>query len=283
PPNLIDEGSNTLSTAVAIDGSVHRLRIENTARLRSNERLPASMTIYTRRRVSSATTRAKIIEAARTIFSLDDNLAPFYARVESDPELRWACAGAGRLLRSPTAFEDVVRTICTTNCAWSATKRMIGALVTHLGDEGVTFPHAQAMAAADESFYRDVARAGYRGAYLRTLAQSVLGGEIDLEGWRGASAAELPEDELERRLLRLPGVGPYAAAHVMMLFGRHSRLVLDSWTRPTYARLLCRRHVADRTIQRRFARYGSFAGLAFWLTLWRARLIGEEEERPAVT
>ncbi len=53
----------------------------------------------------------------------------------------------------------------------------------------------------------------------------------------------------------------------MMLLGRHSRLILDSWTRPTYARITGRKQVADRTIVRRFRRYGPYAGLAFWLLL----------------
>jgi len=71
------------------------------------------------------------------------------------------------------------------------------------------------------------------------------------------------------RLLALPGVGPYAAAHVMMLLGRYSRLVLDSWTRPTYARLTGGRPKKDATIERRFRRYGPYSGLAFWLVLTR--------------
>ena len=82
------------------------------------------------------------------------------------------------------------------------------------------------MATADEAFYRDVVRAGYRGAYLRRLAADVADGQIDLEAWAEASTDELPDEELERALLELPGVGPYAAAHVMLLLGRASRLVV---------------------------------------------------------
>ena len=184
---------------------------------------------------------------ARHLLCLDDDLSGFYAQAAADPDLAWACAGAGRMMRSPTVFEDVVKTVCTTNCAWSATERMVGALVEHLGaaapgappagPTGRAFPTAQRMAAAEESFYRDVVRAGYRGPRLRTLARAVADGELDLEALITAPPAELPDDEVERRLLELPGVGPYAAAHVMMLVGRHSRLVLDSWTRPRYARL----------------------------------------------
>ena len=105
-------------------------------------------------------------------------------------------------------------------------------------------------------------RAGYRGAYLRSLAESVASGELDLEILAGD---EISDEEAEERLLALPGVGPYAAAHVMMLLGRYHRLVLDSWTRPTYARLTGGRPKKDATIERRFRRYGPYAGLAFWL------------------
>ena len=122
------------------------------------------------------------------------------------------------------------------------------------------------MAEAGEDFYRDVARAGYRGPYLRTLAHDVASGALDLEE---LNDPELPVEEVEARLLALPGVGPYAAAHVMLTsLGRYSRLVLDSWTRPTYAKLAGRK-ASDKTIARKFRPYGEFAGLAFWLLLTR--------------
>jgi len=74
---------------------------------------------------------------------------------------------------------------------------------------------------------------------------------------------------VEARLLALPGVGPYATAHVMLTsLGRYSRLVLDSWTRPAYARFAGRK-ASDKTIERKFRRYGDYAGLAFWLLLTR--------------
>jgi 3-methyladenine DNA glycosylase/8-oxoguanine DNA glycosylase len=173
------------------------------------------------------------------------------------------------MLRSPTVFEDVVKTICTTNCTWSATVRMVGALVAGLGVEAAdgrrAFPTPAAMATADEAFYRDIARAGYRGAYLRALAQNVAGGSLDLEALNDPA---LPDDEVAATLLALPGCGPYATAHMMMLLGRYSHLILDSWTRPTYARLNGRK-ASDKTIERRFRRYGDYAGLAFWLYLTR--------------
>ncbi len=225
---------------------------------------------------------AALTATLRRMLCLDDDLSGFYAKVAGDPDLAWAARGAGRLLRSPTVFEDVVKTVCTTNCAWSATERMVGALVGRLGEPapgapaggvaGRAFPTPEAMAAAGDDFYAAVARAGYRGPYLLEIARRVAAGEVDLEELLAAGREPLPDEEVERRLTELPGVGPYAAAHVMLLLGRHSRLVLDSWTRPRYARLVGKpkgRLVADATIARRFRRYREHAGLAFWLVLTR--------------
>src|SRR4029078_12357889 len=92
------------------------------------------------------------------------------------------------------------------------------------------FPTPAVMAAAGEAFYRDVVRSGYRGAYLRSLAQSVVEARLHLEA---LDDPELSDDEVAERLLALPGCGPYATAHMMMLLGRYSRLWLDSSQPPT--------------------------------------------------
>jgi len=211
----------------------------------------------------NARARADLTSAVRRLFRLDEDFAPFYALIENDAALSWAAKGAGRMLAAPAVFEDVVKTICTTNCAWSGTVRMVSALVNDLG--GGAFPEPEMMAAAPQKFYRDTARAGYRGAYLKALAKDVASGALDLELLRPERG--LPDAEVEERLLALPGVGPYACAHIMMLLGRYHRLIFDSWTRPAYLRMTGKRRASDRTIERAFRPYGPFAGLAFWLTL----------------
>jgi len=254
PPSSIDEEAWTLEVTLPSGRGARTVRV--------SEGRPGHA------RVEGATDA--VLAQLRHMFRLDEDLSAFYAVAREDPQLAWAAAGAGRMLRCPTVFEDVVKTICTTNCAWGGTVRMVTALVEHLGvaapTGGRTFPRPAAMAEAGEDFYRDVARAGYRGPYLRTLAGDVASGALDLEQ---LNDPELPVEEVEARLLALPGVGPYAAAHVMLTsLGRYSRLVLDSWTRPTYARLAGRK-ASDKTIERKFRRYGEFAGLAFWLLLTR--------------
>ena len=71
----------------------------------------------------------RVAGAVRHVLRLDEDLSPLYAKLAEDPALAWASHGAGRWMRSQTVFEDVVKTICTTNCAWSGTVRMVTALV----------------------------------------------------------------------------------------------------------------------------------------------------------
>jgi N-glycosylase/DNA lyase len=267
PPSVLDEERRILRVTVPIRGGRPR-----TIDIRQGRQGKARIDVLGP--APGARTKSRLGDVLARMLNLEENLAPLYDVAASDPDLSWVVAGAGRMFRSPTVFEDVVKTICTTNCTWSATVRMVGALVEHLGEEsagayGRAFPAPAAMAAAREAFYPEVVRAGYRGAYLRTLAAEVAGGSLDLEQLRDAPPDAVSDEEVAAQLLALPGVGPYAAAHVMMLLGRHSRLILDSWTRPKYARLNGGRKVGDRGIEKRFRRYGPYAGLAFWLFLTR--------------
>lgn len=269
PPMRVDEQAWTLETTLLTGGRPRTVRI---AERDGN----ALVTVLGR--PPGARGVASLRSQVRRVLNLDENLSGFYAVARDDPDLAWAARGAGRMIRSPTVFEDVVKTICTTNCAWSATRRMVTALVAHLGElsptapptgwEGRAFPTPEAMAEAPPRFYRDLVRAGYRGAYLQSLARMVAGGSVDLEAL--AQGHDLDDAEVYERLLVLPGVGPYAAAHVMMLVGRHSRPILDSWSRPKYAKVIARRTPpSDAAIVRRFRKYGRYAGLGFWLFVTR--------------
>jgi 3-methyladenine DNA glycosylase/8-oxoguanine DNA glycosylase len=270
PPFFVDEEEPSLTVTLAFPRGKPRVTTVGPAPGNSAEVSVAG-------RALSPTAQGTTLAEVRRVLRFDEDLTGFYALAADDPELSWVGRGAGRMIRSQTVFEEVVKTICTTNCAWSATERMVGALVEHLGDPAVgapltgprgrAFPTPQAMAEAGDDFYSDVVRAGYRGASLRNLARTVADGRLDLESLDAGHPANLDDDEVEACLLSIHGVGPYAAAHVMMMLGRYSPLILDSWTRPKYAKLMGRKQIADRMIQRRFRRYGSWAGLAFWLFL----------------
>ncbi|MGH2534695.1 MAG: DNA-3-methyladenine glycosylase family protein [Thermomicrobiales bacterium] len=272
PPMFVDESARTLTVTTSLAGIGPRTLTISAGR-------PGYGRLQAVGLPAGAAAHDAALAAARHILRLDQDLSSFYALAANDPDLAWATHGAGRMTRGATLFEDVVKTICTTNCAWSATERMVAALVANLGDpapiapaagpSGRAFPTPEAMAAVDESFFRDVVRAGYRSRYLRDLARTVAAGELDLESLGRATPAELPDRDLAQRLLALPGVGPYAAAHIMLMIGRSSLLIFDAWTRPKYARLMGLDFVTDAEITERFAPYGQYAGLAFWLFLTR--------------
>lgn len=264
PPNEIAPDGTLLSTVLTAGEDAWLVELTSDGPGRA--RLGAGVG----RRAPPTTHRAALAAQIRHMLRLDEDLSAFYLVAAADPALGWVAAGAGRMMRSPTVFEDLVKTICTTNCAWSATVRMVTALVSELGTaaagapERRAFPAPATVADAGDAFFRDVARAGYRGPYLRTLADDVASGRLDLEALGDPA---LPDQEVADRLLQIAGVGPYAMAHMMMLLGRYRQLILDSWTRPKYRRVSGRPRITDKGIERAFRRYRQFAGLAFWLML----------------
>jgi len=227
--------------------------------------------IKTSRRLGKRATE-KVVRDVRHMFRLDDDLRDFYQSMAAEPEFAWiASEGAGRLLRSPTVFEDLVKMLCTTNCSWSLTEKMVGALVRELGHESddgrKSFPTATAMAAKPEKFFRDKIRAGYRAPYLKELAQRVAAGVLDVESWL---TNEAPLDDLIKEMKSVKGVGNYAAENLLKLIGRYDGLALDSWTRAQFARARNNgRAASDKKIARFYTRFDSWRGLALWCDMTR--------------
>ncbi len=217
--------------------------------------------------------------AARRMLGLDVAMDGFHDAVRAVPRLRWiAETGSGRLLRAPSGFEDLIKLVLTTNCAWSLTTRMTSALVARYGaaaeDGTKAFPTPERLAGAGERELRETARLGYRAPFVAALARDAATGALDPDFWAadGRSAQEIRRD-----LLRLPGVGPYVAENLLKLAGRPDGLALDSWMRAKYARVHHGgRRVTDRTIGRAYARLGPWAGLAAWFDLTRDWFDGEE-------
>ena len=215
---------------------------------------------------------AQVVQDVRHMLRLDDNLDSFYQLISSDQDFSWiAEQGAGRLLRSPTVFEDLVKMICTTNCSWALTEKMVQGLVNELGresDDGRrSFPGAEIMAAQSLGFYRDRVRAGYRGPYLRELAQRVAAGELNVERWLTTNA---PLADLMKEMKSVKGVGNYAAENLLKLIGRYDGLALDSWTRAQFARARNGgRAASDKKILRFYSRFDSWRGLALWCDMTR--------------
>jgi 3-methyladenine DNA glycosylase/8-oxoguanine DNA glycosylase len=219
----------------------------------------------------------QVAKDVRHMLRLDDNLGDFYNVVADDPEFGWIrTQGAGRLLRSPTVFEDLVKMICTTNCSWALTQKMVTGLVENLGrqsDDGQrAFPTPEAMALMPLKFYADEVRAGYRTPYFKELADRVASRDLDVETWLNSS---LPTYELMKEMRSVKGVGPYAAENLLKLIGRYDGLALDSWTRAKFFTVRNNgRKASDKKIARFYSRFGEWRGLALWCDMTRDWLDG---------
>lgn len=218
------------------------------------------------------TETALLLRDARHVLRLDDNLDPFYSATRNDPDFAWIGEqGAGRLLRSPTVFEDLVKMICTTNCSWALTEKMVTGLVENLGRETNngrrSFPSPQAMASMPVDFFVQVVRAGYRASYLKELAERVASGELNVEEWL---TSPLATPELVKQIKGVKGAGDYAAENLLKLLGRYDGLALDSWTRAKFFQVRNNgRKANDKKIARYYARFNEWRGLVLWCDVTR--------------
>jgi 3-methyladenine DNA glycosylase/8-oxoguanine DNA glycosylase len=204
----------------------------------------------------------------RWMLRLDENYHPFYERAKEDQRL-WGVlkSGRGRLLRSPTLFEDLVKTILTTNTTWRQTKGMVQRLVDLLGtpyplDPALrAFPTPEQVAVAEIEVLQQEVRMGYRSAYVHQLAGEVVAGHFPLQ---------LPENpaELKKQLKAIKGVGEYAANTLLMILGHYGELALDSEMRSfVRERYFDGEAVTDKEILAVYDEWEEWRYLAYWFDL----------------
>lgn len=212
-------------------------------------------------------TETELLKTIGHIFRFDEQLNDFYKLVKTDKNLKWiASQKSGRLLRSPTVFEDLVKTICTTNCSWALTKIMVTNLVEKLGEVSKngkrSFPRAEAMAKMPVEFYKEEIRSGYRASYFKELAEKAVEGNFNAEDWL---KSELSTKELKKEMKKIKGVGNYAAENLLKLLGRYDGLALDSWLRGKfYEKYNDKQICADKIIESHYEKFGEWRGLVIW-------------------
>ena len=206
-------------------------------------------------------------------------VAEFHQR---DP--RFAASGRGRIFRSPTLFEDVVKTVTSCNVQWPGTIQMnrrlcevVGSAVVIAGrgpaaTRAFAFPTPKQLARTRPGTLRSRCRVGYRDvrlvelARLFTLAPSK--GGVD-QAWLEDPAT--PDDAMFKYLVKLPGVGPYAAANIMQLLGRYARQPLDTESARHGKHVLGFKGSAAKLakqVREHFAPFGEDAFRSYWFELW---------------
>jgi len=219
-----------------------------------------------------AAERREIARKVKWMFGLDDDFTAFYTIARGEPGLRKARRLAyGRVLRSPTFFEDVLKTILTTNTLWAATRGMTLKLVNTFGSEaaaGRAFPTPHQIASTSPAILRRKIRVGYRAEAIHELSQRVVGGALDIEGFKTSG---LPTLELRKELLGIRGVGPYAAANLLMILGRPDFIPIDTYALKMVSLEWHRgRKITASHVEKAFRRWGEFKGLAYWFWDWKS-------------
>jgi 3-methyladenine DNA glycosylase/8-oxoguanine DNA glycosylase len=207
------------------------------------------------------------------MLDLDQDFTEFYALARPEPKLaRMVERKAGRVLRSPTLFEDVIRTILTTNTLWKHTLRMCRELTTRFGDplpcepEQHAFPTPERMAEVIEPTLREQCRMGYRAPYVTELSQRVASDDLDLENLKTKMLSTL---DLRKELMTIKGVGGYAAANLLVLLGRYDYVPVDSWALKVVSNEFFNgEKVTPKQVLETFERWGKWQGLAYWFWDW---------------
>ncbi|HUJ14782.1 MAG TPA: endonuclease III domain-containing protein [Thermoanaerobaculia bacterium] len=228
--------------------------------------MPAGTPARTRIRIEGAKDSPELRRKLARMFQLDIDMSEFHAIARGSADHAWVeAAGFGRLLCGSTLFEDAVKIITTTNTTWRQTMRMVELIVEKCGRDGA-FPEPKDVARFSPADLQRDCRLGYRAKSIQALASGIADGSIDLASISDPSQTT---EELFASYKRLPGIGPYGAAHLLAMDGRHDFIAVDS----EFRRFVRERHhkgrrVSDRTMLRRYAKWGKWKYLAYWSELW---------------
>ncbi len=231
------------------------------------------LTVSCDRALSNAE-RAEAKQQISRLLRLDEDESAVAAFHRVDP--RWAVSrgglGRARLFRSATLFEDIVKTVTSCNVTWGGTVNMNRRLCEVAGRKSATgrlaFPTARRLARMRPATLRSRCGVGYRDARIVELARLFARGDVD-EAWL-TDPANIDE-AVFKRLKALPGIGPYAAANIMMLLGRYSRLAVDSEC-IRHGRTVLGMEGTDAQISKRlhahYEAFGAHRFRSYWFETW---------------
>lgn len=261
-PNYWDVRNRSLSRVLEFDESPSACVIDQRPNATLRARFDRSLT-----RPEQASAKAQISR----MLGLDVGEQTVRAFHRVDP--RWKKSGRARLFRSPTLFEDVIKTVTSCNVAWPSTVNMNRRLCEVCGRRSASgaysFPSAKKLARTRVGTLRGRCRVGYRDQRIVDLAKLFVRGEID-EPWLGDRGTS--DDEVFQFLITLPGIGPYAAGNIMQLMGRCSRLAIDTETIRHAKKVLGYRGTdaqITKDIKAHYEPFGEHRFRSYWFELWR--------------
>ncbi len=236
-------------------------------RTRITQASDADQLTITAASVLSAKDKALIHEQAGRMFRLTESDAIFKGFHKVCPQAKKR--GFARLFRSPTVFEDIVKTMTGCNVTWPNTMRMNKLLVEHIGHGDFPTPHE--LSTVDPAKLKALCKVGYRADRIIRLARETIEGSRDLARLEDTAS---PTETVFEDLKTIHGIGDYAAGNMCQLLGRYDRLAIDSETYRHF-RMHHKIETPDNpaklnpVIHAYYARYAPYEFLAYWFELWR--------------
>ena len=146
-----------------------------------------------------------------------------------DPQIyKLANQGWARFLRGTSLFEDVVKTLFTTNASWQFTQLMCHRLLEECPRQDQTiqnslfFPSLEEIREIPVSVLEKKCKLGYRAQYLKNVARAFMEND-SFAGWSTS--------EILSYLKEVKGLGEYSINHIGMLLGKYDQIPVDSEVR----------------------------------------------------
>lgn len=183
-----------------------------------------SLTLRSDHPVSTDTAqRAESLVAS--MLSLSDDLSPFYQAVAGDPVLADLTVRL-RGLRAPvtpTVFEALIDSVIEQQISLKSARSIANRLIRATGQKLILdktvyycYPDAETLATTTESTFRTCGLTSRKGEYIRGIAQLILNGDLDTEGFRKYRDTE----KIIEDLTRIRGIGRWTA-ELTILRGLH--------------------------------------------------------------
>lgn len=216
------------------------------------------------------TEQKEIKHAIGRILRLEEDFTPWWQRHPGARKRKFA-----RLLRSPTVFEDIIRTMTSCNVAWPNTKNMNARLCNQVGKG--SFPTPAQLARWEVEDLKAACKVGYRAQWIVKLAREIESGQRNVESLDDPA---IPDEQLESQLRDIQGIGPYACNNMFMLLGRYQRLAIDTETVAHFVRhhhahkptTHAQQKKLEQRVREHYAHFTPYQFLAYWYELWTGDL-----------
>lgn len=233
---------------------------------------PALVLVFESKTQLAKAERKWLVDILSWNFAVNEETREFYEKIcKKDKVLRAAVQSGlyGAHLRTdPYVFESIIGVVLAQNVRFSRLYKMSQLLCEKFGQRAVfhnkpyyTFPAPESLARARLSQLR-VCKVGYRDKYLKAIAQKLVKENKDLDSLR-----ELTDiDEIRKKLMEFPGVGPYTADLVIAIGFRLPAFHLDLFSREALIQFYFKgKNVSDKKLkafaEKRWGRWKHYAML----------------------